>query len=170
MQIVQLDKSEGDHPTLYDFDGGDAESSELKAVSNNNSGVKAGVPSNSGSNSGDGGVGEGGTEGGGTAGGTAGTFRRSTMELEKIFLLFKPGHYDMLYSKPQGARAKEIQTLELQKFCRTPWECSICCDEEGDDGVAEIIKPWLCDDAICVDCDEPFAECPTCKAKRREAA
>lgn len=94
-----------------------------------------------------------------------------------VCLLFKPGHYDILYSLEVGVEVADAEKeFDLEAKCRQPWECCICMANEADDGGDEgkIIQPWWCEDRVCEACrptlPEGEGQCPVCKATLRDSA
>lgn len=85
---------------------------------------------------------------------------------DRLCLLFKPGHYDILYANAHAEKVLKLQgTMNLEKRCREPWKCLICFDTEDE---AEVFQNWSCPHCICTKCAEgqlgQLAQCLACNA------
>lgn len=94
-----------------------------------------------------------------------------------VCLLFKPGHYDILYPMEVGVEVADCEKrLDLVAKCREPWECCICmCKEVEEDGEKNVImQPWWCEDRVCANCRPTLpdgdSKCPVCSAMLRDGA
>jgi len=103
----------------------------------------------------------------------------NTLELDdeqtEITLLFKPGHYDILYRKEEGAaNARQEADPEVQD-CREKVNCLLCAEEATSD-----LPTCGCLTGFCVECRESYVErniemyreseavpCPMCQAPWR---
>merc|ERR1719361_2483755 len=94
------------------------------------------------------------------------TTSRPRPDSDRLCLLFKPGHYDILYANAHAEKVLKLQgTMNLEKRCREPWKCLICFDTEDE---AEVFQNWSCPHCICTKCAEgqigQLDQCLACNA------
>jgi len=91
----------------------------------------------------------------------------------EICLLFKPGHYDILYSPNEGKHIQMVETDPEVQECREVVLCTICMDDE-----ATADRPLCgCSVGFCADCQESYVQnhiemytssrsvpCPSCNS------
>jgi len=106
-----------------------------------------------------------------------------------ITVLFKPGHYDILYGEHAGNKVKSFQEASNQhviKKCRVALTCTVCMEEESSpsedpdtdrteeshhSNTVTIHLLWqcgehgLCDE--CLDCGSEYEKCPVCGAHKK---
>ncbi|CAD7961091.1 unnamed protein product [Amoebophrya sp. A25] len=73
-----------------------------------------------------------------------------------VTLLFKPGHYDILYPSEIAKCIVEVQEHGLLKKLREPWTCVVCMADETTE--ESIQRPWPCEHGICQPCQDGMRE------------
>merc|ERR1739848_840967 len=74
-------------------------------------------------------------------------------EETEITLLFKPGHYDILYRKEEGDAIARQEADPHVQDCREKVNCLMCCEEATDD------RPSCgCVTGFCTECREDYIQ------------
>jgi len=92
----------------------------------------------------------------------------SFTEEPDVVMLFKPGHYDLLYSTAMGQEILSLESCwDLKSGCEQPQECPICmCEPDAGEGVILPCKHVMCQpclDSVAANAGDALALCPICQ-------